>query len=345
MMTPSPSVSIVVLNWNGIDDTLACLDSLAALTYPNFNVVVVDNGSTNDSLARLRPYTAPYPLRLLETGRNLGYAGGNNVGIRHALETGADFVLVLNNDTVVAPDLLERLVEAAVLWPNDGIYGPIILYEDRPQVIWTAGEFYDLEQLCNFHIDNGKEINHSDHESKEVDHLIGAALFLSAKALRAIGEFETKYFLVYEESDWCYRAKRKGFRCRSVTDAKVWHKVGSSFGSEASPLRTYFDVRNHLLFAERHLPRWDFFRLLRKNALGLLPKFCGVRAGNEPILKRLFWAFTDTKRLWDNHNQKAMRRGVLDYFRRRFGDCPDEVRAWSQAWAAQRVALQPKSNL
>lgn len=335
-MQITPNVTIVVLNWNGIHDTIACLDSLAALTYPNFNVIVVDNGSTDHSLDKLRAYNSPFPLVLLETGFNLGYAGGNNVGIRRALETGADFVLVLNNDTLVASDLLDQLIEEAVRWPNDGIYGPIILYEDQPEVIWTAGEFYDLEKLGVFHIENGKEFNHPGYKSKEVDHLVGAALFLSAAALRATGELETKYFLVYEESDWCYRAKRKGFHCRIVTNAKVWHKVGSSFGSESSPLRTYFSARNHLLFAERNLPKWDFLRLLVKNTLKLLPKLCRVQAGNEPILKRFFWAVSDTKRLWDNYNQKALRRGVMDYLQRRFGDCPDEVRIWSKTWAAQQ---------
>jgi GT2 family glycosyltransferase len=331
-----PSVFIIVLNWNGINDTLACLDSLAALRYSNFNVIVVDNGSTDDSLVRLRPHITLYPLTLLETGRNLGYAGGNNVGIRHALEMGADFVFVLNNDTVVAPDLLDQLTEAAGMWPNDGIYGPIILYEDQPEKIWSAGASYDLEKLGTFHIDNGKEINQSTHQTKEVEFLVGAALFLSAKALKETGEFETKYFLVHEETDWCCRAKRKGFHCRLVANAKIWHKVGSSFGSESSPLRTYFSVRNHLLFAERNLPKWSFFRLIVKNTFRLLPKFCRVQAGKEMILKRLFWALSDTKRLWNDLNQKATRRGVMDYFLRRFGDCPDDVRVWSKAWAAQR---------
>ena len=332
----NPAISIVVLNWNGANDTLTCLDSLAALTYPNFNVVVVDNGSTDDSLARLRHYTASYLLTLLETGRNLGYAGGNNVGIRFALNKDADYVLVLNNDTVVAFDLLDRLTETATRWPSDGIYGPIILYEDQPEVIWTAGEFYDLEKLGVFHIDNGKENDYPLRESEEVDHLVGAALFLSAKALRLTGELETKYFLVYEESDWCYRAKRRGFHCRIVPNAIVWHKVGSSFGSEESPLRTYFSAKNHLLFAERNLKKRDFSRLLGRNTLKLLPKFLSIKAGDEPILKRIFWALSVTWCLWNSYTQKAMRRGVIDYIRRRFGDCPDEVRAWSKAWAAQQ---------
>ncbi len=332
----NPTVTIVVLNWNGADDTLACLDSLAALTYPNFDVVVVDNGSTDDSLTHLRTYKAPYLLTLLETGHNLGFAGGNNVGIRFALNKDADYVLVLNNDTVVASDLLDRLTEAATRWPNDGIYGPIILYEDQPEVIWTAGEFYDLEKLGVFHIDNGKNNDYPLPESEEVDHLVGAALFLSAKALRLTGELETKYFLVYEESDWCYRAKRRGFHCRIVPNAIVWHKVGSSFGSEESPLRTYFSARNHLLFAERNLKKRDFSRLLGRNTLKLLPKFLSIKAGDEPILRRIFWALSDTIRLWNSYNQKAMRRGVIDYILRRFGDCPDEVHAWSKAWAAQQ---------
>jgi GT2 family glycosyltransferase len=296
----------------------------------------VDNGSIDDSLARLRTLSTPYPLKILETGSNLGYAGGNNAGIRHALENSADFVFVLNNDTVVAPDLLDRLIEAAERWPNDGIYGPIILYEDRPEIIWSAGTFYDKEKLKSIHIDNGKNINDSTLQSKEVESLVGAALFLSAKVLKVTGEFETKYFLVREETDWCCRATCEGFRCRIVPNAKVWHKVGSSFGSESSPLRTYFNSRNHLLFAERNLPKSVFFRLLKNSVLKIFPKFCRIRFGNEALVKRFFWAILETKQIWDDYNQKARRRGVIDYFRRSFGDCPEVVREWSKAWTTQR---------
>src|SRR5437667_353730 len=175
-----PSVWIVILNWNGLSDTLGCLESLQHLHYAAHRIVVVDNGSTDGSAEALRRTRSQPPIEIIEAGRNLGYAGGNNLGIRYALDHGADFILVLNNDTTVDPMLLDE-----------------------------------------------------------------------------------RFFLVYEDSDWCFRARRAGFECVTVPTARVWHKIGTSFGSEASPLRTYFSTRNKLLWAEKHVSRREWWRILR----------------------------------------------------------------------------------
>ncbi|HIP87591.1 MAG TPA: glycosyltransferase family 2 protein, partial [Anaerolineales bacterium] len=136
-----PRVTAIVVNWNGLEDTIACLASLAEVDYPSLEVVVVDNGSTDGSPALLRQR---FPrLALLETGENLGYAGGNNVGVRYVLERGADYVLLLNNDTEVAPGFLRRLVEVAEADPRVGVVGPTIYYYDRPDVVWSAGGAID----------------------------------------------------------------------------------------------------------------------------------------------------------------------------------------------------------
>lgn len=129
----SPSISIVVLNWNDTGDTLACLGSLAALTYTNFSVIVVDNGSSENSLTRLRPYTAPYPLTLLETEYDSRYVSGKNVDPRHAFEHGTDFILILNDDTTITPDLLERQLESAQRNPDAGVFSAWIKYFDEPE--------------------------------------------------------------------------------------------------------------------------------------------------------------------------------------------------------------------
>ncbi len=132
----SPLVHISILNWNNAPDTLACLDSVFALDYPNFRVLVVDNGSTDDSVEAIR---GRYPaLEILQTGANLGYAGGNNAGIRQILAAGAEYVCLLNNDTMVAPDFLSALV-GAMDDPEVGIAGPLVYYADPPDVIFSAG--------------------------------------------------------------------------------------------------------------------------------------------------------------------------------------------------------------
>jgi GT2 family glycosyltransferase len=334
-----PLIDIVVLNWNGADDTLVCLQSLVALTYPNFGVIIVDNGSTDDSLARLRPYTAPYRLTLLETGRNLGYAGGNNVGTRHALEHGADFVLVLNNDTTVAPDLLERLLESAQRNPDAGVFSARIMYFDEPERVWFDGARWNPSSLRLEWPGQGVHefsLGTTDHET---DYACGAALFFRSGVARQIGLLDEAFFLVWEEVDWGFRARKAGWRNFVVPAAKVWHKIGVSFGSESSPLRTYFSIRNELLWFSRHAPFSARLRLWMKNIRRLTPKFA-MGSDQSAWIKRLLWAMQDYARAWLGRGSRqeylATRRAILDYAHRRFGDCPDAVRAWSKAWAARQ---------
>lgn len=333
-----PKVSIVVLNWNGCDDTVACLDSLRDLTYTAYNVIVVDNGSTDDSVMRLRAYTAPYPLTLLETGRNLGYAGGNNAGTRHALENGADFVLILNNDTVVAPDLLERLLDGAQRNPDAGVFSARIMYFDDRDCVWFDGARWNPSSLqleWPGQSERESALGTSDHET---DYACGAALFFRAEVARQIGLLEESFFLVWEEVDWGFRARKAGWRNMVVPSAKVWHKIGVSFGSESSPLRTYFSIRNELLWFSRHAPLTARLRLWMKNLRRLTPRFF-IGRGHSSWISRLLRALHEYARAWLGRGNRleylTARRAILDYARGRFGDCPDEVRAWSRAWAAK----------
>lgn len=336
----TPLISVVVLNWNGADDTLACLDSLAALTYPNFNVIVVDNGSTDDSLDKLHAYSSRYPLVLLETGRNLGYAEGNNVGIRHALAHGADFVLVLNNDTTVAPDLLEQLVGAARRNPDAGVFSARVMYFDNPDKVWFDGARWNESALQLEWPGQGEsesELGTIDHDT---DYACGAALFFRAEVARQIGLLDETFFLVWEEVDWCFRARKAGWCNKVVAAAKIWHKIGVSFGSESSPLRTYFSIRNQLLWFSRHASFSARLRLWAKNLRRLIPKF---HVSADPCVgfgKRFVWAIQDYGQAWLGRGSRleylATRRAIMDYVHGRFGDCPDEVRAWSRAWASQQ---------
>lgn len=329
--TNSPvRVSIVVLNWNGANDTLACLDSLAALTYPNFNVVVLDNGSTDDSLERLRPHRAPYPLKLIETGRNLGFAEGNNVGIRHALDEGASFVLLLNNDTVVDPDLVTELVTAAIAHPEGGICSAKILYHAEPRKLWYAGAKWLADRQHFQHVGIGEIDDGKAYEQiAETDYASGCALFIRADVINKIGLMDPKFFLIYEESDWCYRARAAGYKILFVPTAKLWHKVSASFGGVESPLQLYFYSRNVLLWAERHLPRPAYWSLFRKTLRESL-RFSIGGPQNGTLIKRLVWGlsslFRRLRRGGTDVAGRARYLGFRDYLLRRFGDCPDEVR-------------------
>ena len=334
-----PQIAIVILNWNGWRDTLACLASVAALTYRNYRAIVVDNGSEDDSLEYLREFDAPFAHTLIEIGRNLGYAGGNNVGVQTALADGADFILILNNDTTVAPDLLERLTEAAQRNPDAGVFSARIMYFDEPGRVWFDGARWNSSTLrLEWPGQNAEEgdLVPFDHQT---DYACGAALFFRAEVARQIGLLDESFFLVWEEVDWCFRARKAGWKNVVVPTAKVWHKIGVSFGDESSPLRTYFSTRNEMLWASRHAPLSVRCRLWAKNLRRLIPVFAYAHAGPHRA-RYLWWALQDYGRAWLGRGQRlqylAARRAILDYMRRHLGDCSDEVRSWNKLWVAHR---------
>lgn len=326
----APSVGIVILNWNGIDDTLECLRSLGDLAYGNFVVVVVDNGSSDDSVLRLRKCKTPFPFELIETGQNLGFAEGNNVGIRRALSQGAEYVLLLNNDTVVDPGMLGAFVRAAQAHPDGAIFGGKIYYFDRPSTLWYAGASWQREGQYFLHdgidmVDDGAAFE----QVAETDYASGCAFFMRASALQTIGLLDAEFFLTYEESDLCYRARAAGFKVLFVPDAKLWHKVSVSFGGVDSPLQLYFYSRNVLLWAERHLSRREYWSVLRKTAADAL-RFGGNAETGASAVRRAYWSLSSIKRRLRRGGSdpagRARYLGLRDYLLRRFGDCPAEVR-------------------
>lgn len=331
------TVCIVVLNWNGRADTLACLDSLRAVADVRTRVLVVDNGSADGSVAAIR---AAHPgLELIETGVNLGYAGGNNVGIEHAVATGVDFVLVLNNDTTCAPDVVDRLRAAAARHPRAGLFSPRMLYMDDPQRVWFDGARWKSESLTfGF---PGKDQLEADLAAEDhvTDYACGAALFVRAEVVRQVGAFDDKFFLVWEESDWCFRARQAGWSSMVVPSARIWHKVGASFGSEASPLRTYFSSRNKLVWLARHGSVGERLRALAGAARAAVPRWLVSTDTSMPRYKRLLWA----AREWalsaagrgDRLGYLARRRALADYLRGRLGPPPQAVVDLNRRWASR----------
>lgn len=337
-----PLVALVVLNWNGALDTIESLKSLSKLTYTNHIVVLVDNGSSDNSITIFKTYDAMLRFQLIETGRNLGYAGGNNVGIRAAIDQGADFVLVLNNDTTVAPDLIERLLDAANENPDAGVFSARVLYYNDPQRVWFDRAHWNPRTLSLEWPGQGSMESDLPTTATESDYGSGAALFFRTEVVNEIGLLDEDFFLVWEEVDWCFRARKAGWKVISVPRAKVWHKIGVSFGSESSPLRTYFSTRNKLLWFSRHAPWSARIRLWTQTLRRLVPRF--VLGGQDgPIVKRLAWALQDYLAALSGRGNRlqylATRRAILDYLSRRFGDCPDEVRQWSRTWSAKQRSV------
>jgi GT2 family glycosyltransferase len=288
-----PQVAVIVVNWNGGQKTLDCLASLRQMDYPGFDVLVVDNSSTDGSMEAIRE---SFPeVSLIETGANLGFTGGNNVGMRHALDRGADYVLLLNHDTEVATDLLTCLVDAVETDPEVGIAGPLIYYYDQPGTIWSAGGAVDrwrgqTRMIGLDELDSGQY----GSAAREVDFVSGCALLARRSVLEQVGLLDERFFAYYEEVEWCLRARRAGFRTINVPGAKVRHKI--SPGQRASsPIVHYYMTRNRLLFLKATGASWHawFHTLLVENLRTLVswsvrPKWRHQRSQRNVMLKALF---------------------------------------------------------
>jgi hypothetical protein len=250
-----PKVAIILINWNGLVDTLACLNSLRYLDYPAYDIIVVDNGSTDDSVEQIRQHHPE--VILIETGEILGFVGGNNVGLEHENATSADYALLLNNDTEVAPDFLTLLVDVAETDPQIGIVGPTIYYFDEPNMIWSAGGGINWQQGIT-HMVNLNEPDRGQLGSapRPMYFVTGCALLIKQSVIEQVGVLDPRFFAYYEETEWCVRASQAGFKILHVPHSHIWHKI-SIVARAASPQVHYYMVRNRLLFLQltRATPR------------------------------------------------------------------------------------------
>jgi len=247
----TPSVAIIVVNWNGVADTVECLRTLAAVRYPRFEVVVVDNGSA--ASPREAVVSCAPGVTYIETGTNLGYAGGNNVGLRYALERGHDYAFVLNNDTLVEPDFLEHAVATAESDVRIGVVGVKIIAWDQPQRVWVAyGQVtyrQGLVRLIGYYsLDDG-----SFDQQRDVEWVPGTAMLFPRRALEAVGLFDEEFFAYHEDVDWCTAARARGFRVVFAPAARIYHKGHRSSGGKGyvTP-RQYLAGHNMVLYVRKH---------------------------------------------------------------------------------------------
>jgi GT2 family glycosyltransferase len=247
-----PAAWIVILNWNGLADTRECLASVTGLRYVNTHIVVVDNGST---AAEADAIEAEWPtVTVLRNQTNLGYAGGNNVGIRHAVRHGAEYVWLLNNDTLVHEDCLTTLIAAGERRARVGLLSPVIYDHAPPHRVQCAGTV----------IDHDAEVQHTLRSMEEARiaaaraplSLWGTALLLKRRAIEEVGLLDERYFAYHEDLDYCFRALARGFDTLVVDGATVLHKDGRSLGSPASPIKEYLLVRNWYFLWRTYLRGW-----------------------------------------------------------------------------------------
>jgi GT2 family glycosyltransferase/glycosyltransferase involved in cell wall biosynthesis len=300
-------IAAVVLNYNTPDDTFLAVRSLLASKRRLDDVIVVDNGSTRDCRAMLGP-----DVVYVATGRNLGFSGGVNVGIRAALGRGADAVFLVNSDVIVAPDCIERLERAADRAPDIGVLGPIVLARSEPGRIASVGMSYDRRTGRMRHRDVGVRAESLQLEDQAaVDAVSGCSMLIKREVVDAIGLFDEDYFFTFEDLDFCLRARRGGFRTILASDARAYHEGSRSIGPD-SPARLYFAARNHLLLASRnHAADSPAAALIRAASIVVLNLAHAVvsRSGSAPA------------------RFAAVLTGTRDYVGRRFGEASLRVRA------------------
>lgn len=249
------SLIIIVLNWNNAHVTLACLESLVRVAVPVDQIMVVDNGSTDKSVERIR---ASFPdIKVLETGVNLGYAGGNNSGVQRALANGFEHICILNNDVVVEPDFLTPMLAVFDAQPDVGIVTPLVAARaGNGDQVWALGVAIDhrTASVIRLHA-NEPVVFWRGHAPFEVEIASGAAMLVRREVFERVGLLDEDFFLYYEEVDWCLAVRRAGFRIMAAPAAVVWHKVSTSLDRQ-SPVLDYYMTRNHLRLINRHWRGW-----------------------------------------------------------------------------------------
>jgi len=301
-----PKVSIVIVNWNTYEITRECLLSLRALTYKGASIVLVDNASSDDSAARLS--TEFEETIVISNSENLGFTGGCNVGIKHALKLGAQYILLLNSDTIVDSRFLSLMVHAAEKERNIGLLNPTILHSDSGDP-WYAGGSVNLWTGIPRHNRGARGSGEQSQAPVDVTFVTGCALLIKAPVVRHIGLLDETFFLAYEDADWSIRARRAGYRAVYVPNARIWHKESYTFRStNCKSRRDYYNARNALILASKHANFYQWPSLLTCYLSQLAYRACGYALLGQPArIKGLFLGLADgAKQLWSRRRGRRL---------------------------------------
>lgn len=255
-----PLVYIIMLNWNSYQVTIECLKSLKKIDYKNYKLVIVDNGSKDNSVKELKKFDSS--LQIIENKENLGYSEGCNVGIRYALKFKPDYVMLLNNDIVADSKFIDELVTVAESDPTIGLVGPKIYFESLPDRLWFAGGKMDFTTGKARHIGYlEKDLGQYD-EITDSGYVTGCAILIRSSALRELKGLDKGMFMYYEDVDFDYRLKQIGYRTVYAPKSKIWHKVSAASGGEENAFKDYYMTRNPFFFARKRLKynRKKFYR-------------------------------------------------------------------------------------
>jgi GT2 family glycosyltransferase len=298
---PQPYVITIVINNNRCQDTLACLASLQQGTYKNHKTIVLDINSTDGCVTTIG---LAFPeVEIIQLTENLGYAGNNNVGIKAALAQAADWIFVLNEDTIIAPDCLAHLVEVGESDQQVGIVGPMVYHHDEPEIIQSAGgklgSYWQSLHPAQNEVDRGQFT--APHR---VDWISGCAILMRRAVVERIGMLDERFFCYCEETEWCLRASKAGWQIMHVPQAKLWHK-GVQRDYRPQPFVSYYTTRNQfLMLAKHHAP----------------PKVW-VLAWTQILRTLISWTVKPKWRSKHEH-RSAMWHGMIDFLRHRWGHMP-----------------------
>jgi len=293
MKTNNPKVSIIIVNWNGINDSIECLESLKKLTYKNYKIILIDNGSIDnqaDKLIKRFPY-----VKLIKNIVNTGFCFANNQGIKFALKNKADYILLLNNDTTVASNFLDILIDYAEKHSTVGILSPKINYYYNPDTVWAMGG--KMYKFLGIGINIGKGHKSTQYTNIiEPDFASGCALLVRHEVITRVGMLDLKYFAYYEDADFCYRAKKIGYKISTIPQSIVWHKKSASAGlkgkNKFSPLQCYYQTRNTIVFAKKHLSFYEKIPLVIFTILIRFP-YMITHAQNYKCISQILHGFID----------------------------------------------------
>jgi GT2 family glycosyltransferase len=296
-------VFISLINFNGSKNTRECLESIdnLNLTGIDLNVIVIDNGS-KEKLDLKEDFLKHASLKLILNTENLGFSEGHNLGIKYALANNADYIVLLNNDTVLDRNLVYELINAFAKDAKIGIVSPKIYFangfefhkdrykkEELGKIIWYAGGVMDWNNVIGKHIGVDEVDNGQYDLEKEIDFSSGCAMAIKREVLEKVGQLDERYFLYYEDNDYSQRIKKLGYKIVYVPKAFLWHENAGSAGGSGSSLQDYYITRNRLLFGVKYAP------FKAKTAL--------LREGLKLSLTGRHW----------------QKRGVLDFYLRKFG--------------------------
>ncbi|GAP10785.1 predicted glycosyltransferases [Bellilinea caldifistulae] len=293
-----PLIGIIILNTNRKDDTLACLSSLQNCRYPNLVTWVLDNSSSDGSVEAI---CDQYPqTRIIRLTENKGYAGNNNAGIHAALQAGADWVFVLNEDTILDPLSISHLIQFGISNQQAGILGPLVYHFDEPEIIQSAGGKITKSWQA-IHIGQNEQDQGQFIQPIQVDWISGCAILIRREVIEQVGGIDERYFYYWEETEWCIRARSAGWQVWMVPQAKIWHK-GVQRNYQPSPNVTYYATRNRLLTLSKHRASFS------------------DRVGVNIALFRTLLAWSFLPR-WKNKkpHRNALLQGMIDFYSNHFG--------------------------